>query len=105
MKDMFAACSFFGLLLAAGSYQLARIINRRVGREICNPLLFATLCCCGVLLLTGTEYEVFYENGGRVLEFFLTPSTICLSSSLCSLTSGISKIANVKKCIITFLSG
>ena len=60
MKDMFAACSFFGLLLAAGSYQLARIINRRVGREVCNPLLFATLCCCGVLLLTGTEYDVFY---------------------------------------------
>ena len=23
MKDVFAACSFFGLLLAAGSYQLA----------------------------------------------------------------------------------
>ena len=46
MKDVFAACSCFGLLLAAGSYQLARIINRRVGREVCNPLLFATLCCC-----------------------------------------------------------
>ena len=82
MKDMFTACSFFGLLLAAGSYQLAKIINRRVGREVCNPLLFATLCCCGVLLLTGTEYDVFYENGGRVLEFFLTPSTICLSIPL-----------------------
>ena len=26
MKDVFAACSCFGLLLAAGSYQLARII-------------------------------------------------------------------------------
>lgn len=82
MKDVFAACSCFGLLLAAGSYQLARIINRRVGREVCNPLLFATLCCCGVLLLTGTEYEVFYENGGKVLEFFLTPATICLAIPL-----------------------
>lgn len=82
MKDVFAACSCFGLLLAAGSYQLARIINRRVGREICNPLLFATLCCCCVLLLTGTEYEVFYENGGKVLEFFLTPATICLAIPL-----------------------
>lgn len=82
MRDVFAACSFFGLLLAAGSYQLARSINRRVGKEICNPLLFSTLCCCGVLLLTGTEYELFYENGGKMLEFFLTPSTICLAIPL-----------------------
>lgn len=82
MRDMFAACSFFGFLLAAGSYQLARSINRRVGKEICNPLLFSTLCCCGVLLLTGTEYELFYENGGKMLEFFLTPSTICLAIPL-----------------------
>lgn len=82
MRDVFAACSCFGLLLAAGSYQLARIINRKVGKEICNSLLFATLCCGGVLLLTGTEYEIFYENGGKILEFFLTPSTICLAIPL-----------------------
>ena len=82
MKDVFAACSCFGLLLAVGTYQLARAINRRVGKEVCSPLLFATLCCCAVLLLTGTEYEVFYENGGKVLEFFLTPSTICLAIPL-----------------------
>ena len=82
MRDVFAACSFFGLLMAAGSYHLARVINRRAGKDICNPLLFATLCCCGVLVLTGTEYQVFYDNGGKVLEFFLTPSTICLAIPL-----------------------
>lgn len=82
MSDVFAACSCFGLLLAAGSYQLARVINRRLGKEACNPLLFATLACGGILLATGTDYQVFYENGGKILEFFLTPATICLAIPL-----------------------
>ena len=82
MSDIFAACSFFGFLLAAGSYQLARTINKRMGKEICNPLLFATLFCGAVLLGTGTDYDVFYTNGGRILEFFLTPATICLAIPL-----------------------
>lgn len=82
MSEIFAACSCFGLFLAAGSYQLARAINKRSGKEICNPLLFATLACGGLLLVTGTDYQVFYDNGGNVLEFFLTPATICLAIPL-----------------------
>ena len=82
MSEIFANCSCFGLLLAMGSYQIARGINRRVGKEICNPLLFATVLCCLVLLATGTDYQIFYDNGGQILEFFLTPSTICLAIPL-----------------------
>lgn len=82
MSEILGACSCFGLLLAMGSYQLARMVNGRVGKEILNPLLFSTLFCGAVLLLTGTEYDVFYENGGKILEFFLTPATICLAIPL-----------------------
>ena len=82
MSELFASCSCFGFLLVTGSYQLARVINKRAGKDLCNPLLFATLFCCAVLLLTGTEYSVFYDNGGKVLEFFLTPATICLAIPL-----------------------
>ena len=82
MNELLSACSCFGLFMAVGSFQLARIINKRAGREICNPLLFATLFCGAVLLGTGTEYDVFYTNGGRTLEFFLTPATICLAIPL-----------------------
>ena len=70
------------MFLTLGLYQLARVINRRVGREVCNPLLFATLLCCAVLLLTGTEYETYYESGADVLELLLTPATICLAIPL-----------------------
>lgn len=82
MSEIFSACSCFGLLMVMGSYQLAKVINKRVGKEICNPLLFATLFCGAVLLGTGTEYDVFYNNGGRILDFFLTPATICLAIPL-----------------------
>lgn len=82
MSEILGACSCFGLLLAMGSYQLARVVNRRVEKEILNPLLFSTLFCGAVLLLTGTEYDVFYENGGKILEFLLTPATICLAIPL-----------------------
>lgn len=82
MSELFASCSFFGMLLVVASYQLARSINKRAGKEICNPLLFSTLFCGAVLLATGTDYGVFYENGGKMLEFLLTPSTICLAIPL-----------------------
>lgn len=82
MNELLSACSCFGLFMAVGSFQLARIINKQTGREICNPLLFATLFCGAVLLGTGTEYDVFYTNGGKILEFFLTPATICLAIPL-----------------------
>ena len=82
MSEIFQSCAYFGLLLAMGSFQLARAINKRAGKEVCNPLLFATLLCGAVLLGTGTEYDVFYDNGGNILEFFLTPATICLAIPL-----------------------
>ena len=82
MSDLFASSAFFGLLLSAGSFELARAVNRRMGREVCSPLLFATLLCCAVLLLSGTDYEIYYESGGKMLEYLLTPATICLAIPL-----------------------
>lgn len=82
MSDLFAACSSFGLLLTVSTFQLARAINRRVGKEILNPLLFSVLACGAVLLLTGTDYDVYYQNGADILEFLLTPATICLAIPL-----------------------
>ena len=46
MTDFFRSSACFGLFLSLGSFQLARFINRRFGREVCNPLLFATIFSC-----------------------------------------------------------
>ncbi len=82
MTDFFRSSACFGLFLSLGSFQLARFINRRFGREVCNPLLFATIFCGAVLLLTGTDYQVYYDSGADILEFLLTPATICLAIPL-----------------------
>lgn len=82
MDELFSSSAYFGLFLSLGTFQLARVINKKVGKEICNPLLFATVCCCALLLFTGTEYEVYYESGAKVLDFLLTPATICLAIPL-----------------------
>lgn len=82
MSELFASCACFGLFLSLATYQLARFINQKTGKELCNPLLFSTICCCAALLLTGTDYDVFYANGGSILEFLLTPATICLAIPL-----------------------
>ena len=95
MSDLFASSAFFGLLLSAGSFELARAVNRRMGREVCSPLLFATLLCCAVLLLSGTDYEIYYESGGKMLEYLLTPATICLAIPLYRQFALMRKLAGV----------
>lgn len=82
MSSFFASSAYFGLLLSLATFQLARVINRRLGREACNPLLFATLCCGAILLLTGTDYQIYYDSGADILELLLTPATICLAIPL-----------------------
>lgn len=82
MDKLFAGSAYFGLALSLGTFALAKAINRRAGKEVCNPLLFATLCCIAVLVVTGTDYQVYYDGGAWVLDFLLTPATICLAIPL-----------------------
>ena len=82
MSELFTSSSYFGLVLSMGTFALAKAINKKAGKEVCNPLLFATVICCVLLLASGTAYEVYYESGARVLDFLLTPATICLAIPL-----------------------
>lgn len=82
MGKFLTESSYFGLFLSLFSYQFAGWLNKKAGREICSPLLFSTIFCCMALLLTGTEYGEYYTGGAEVLEYFLTPATICLAIPL-----------------------
>lgn len=81
MTDLLLSSTWFGFLLSVGAFSLARAVNRRRGRELLNPLLFATVVCGLVILLGGMDYEVYYQ-GARYLDVLLTPATICLAIPL-----------------------
>lgn len=82
MSELFASSTYFGFVLSLGTFALAKAINKKAGKEVCNPLLSATIICCVVLLSTGTTYETYYESGAKVLDFLLTPATVCLAIPL-----------------------
>lgn len=82
MHEVLGSCAYFGLFLTLALFQLARWLNRKAGREICSPLLFSTIVCGLFLLLSGTDYEVYYQSGANLLEYLLTPATICLAIPL-----------------------
>lgn len=82
MNDFFSSSAYLGLLLTLGTFQLARAVNRRAGRELCSPLLFATVLCCLFLLGFGVDYQAYYDSGAGLLDALLTPATICLAIPL-----------------------
>ena len=81
LDGLFLQSAWFGLVLSLGSFFLARVINRRSGRERISPLLFATVVCALALLLGDIDYEVYYQ-GAQYLDVLLTPATICLAIPL-----------------------
>ena len=77
LDGLFLQSAWFGLVLSLGSFFLARVINRRSGRERISPLLFATVVCALALLLGDIDYKVYYQ-GAQYLAALLPPPTICL---------------------------
>ena len=60
MIDFLATSAYFGLALTLGMFFLARAINQKAGREIFNPLLFATVTICLLLLSLSMPYETYH---------------------------------------------
>ena len=81
MSEFFGSSAYFGFFLTLGSFYLARKLNLRTGSPIFNPILFATIFCCIVLLAGNISYETYYI-GARHIDMLLTPATICLAIPL-----------------------
>lgn len=81
MHEFLASSAYFGLVLTLAAYQLPRLINRRLGRQVLNPLLFSILACSLVLLALDIRYETYYQRAG-LIDALLTPATVCLAIPL-----------------------
>lgn len=81
MIEFLSESAYFGLFLTLGLFFLARTVNKKAGREIFNPLLFASVTILLLLLAFSIPYEA-YAKGADHIDMLLTPATICLAIPL-----------------------
>lgn len=71
----------FGVTLSVGSYVLFHLASERIKSPLFNPYLFSVAAIIAFLSLSGIPYES-YEQGGKVLSFFLGPAIVSLAVPL-----------------------
>lgn len=81
MKEILMSSEHFGFVLSIFIFLLAIQIKLWLGWDFLNPLLLSTIIIVGILLLTDIPYEK-YKQGAGLLNYFLTPATVCLAIPL-----------------------
>lgn len=80
MKEFFSN-EFFLIALTFGTYFLGKMLRKWTGWVVMNPILVAIVCMITFLELTGISYET-YNEGGRMIEFWLRPAVVALGVPL-----------------------
>lgn len=74
-----SASPLFWLALTLTSYLLANAISIRCKRHsLANPVLISVALLCAALVLTGTDYTVYFE-GAQFIHVLLGPATVALA--------------------------
>ena len=81
MADFLASLSLFPLLLTVVAFQIGQWCQKNTKSPLCNPSLIGAGLVIGVLLLTGTDPEIYIKGTERI-SWLLTPATICLAIPL-----------------------
>ena len=81
LKTMLEQSVFLGVFLSLGSYGLGMWLKRKTSWALMNPLLIAVVLVVAFLVISGVSYTS-YSNGARILDYLLTPATICLAVPL-----------------------
>lgn len=71
----------FGVLLSLVAFEAGVLLNRKTGFPLFNPLLIGIIITIAVLKLFHIEYSD-YQNGGKIISFFLAPATVSLALPL-----------------------
>lgn len=74
---------FFGVALSVAAFWIGVKLQKKTGLVVCNPLLVAVTLVVGVLLLLRIPYE-HYNQGGSLINLFLSPATACLAVAIYS---------------------
>ncbi len=98
MGEFFTGSSFFAVALTLVAFALASRLQGKLKLAILNPILLAAIAIIAVLKLLDVPNEV-YQSGCRVLNFLLTPATICLAVSFYE------QFRNLKQHLISMVLG
>lgn len=72
---------FFLIFLTFGVFFLAKMIQKKTGYALLNPILITIGIIITFLKLTGISYET-YSEGGELIEFWLKPAVVALGVPL-----------------------
>ncbi len=80
MSELFAS-PFFGVALSVLAFWVGVKIQKKTKLAICNPLLIAAILVICLLLIFRIPYDA-YNQGGSLINLFLSPATACLAISI-----------------------
>lgn len=81
MKEFLNQAVFLGVVCTLLFYELGILIKNKYKLAIFNPLLISIVLVILFLKLLHLDYEV-YEEGAKVISYFLTPATVALAVPL-----------------------
>ena len=68
---------FFLLAFTFGVFFLSRVLQKKTGWVVLNPILLTIAVLILFLKFTGISYEI-YNEGGHLIEFWLKPAVVAL---------------------------
>ncbi len=81
MMNLMLMSTFLCVTVTFIVYALANKIKAKINHPLTNPLLITLVVMIALLVVFELDYE-WYDQNTSVLEFFLTPATICLAVPL-----------------------
>lgn len=72
---------FFLIFITFGVFFVAKVIHKKTGYVLLNPVLVTITVLILFLQLTGISYET-YNEGGKLIEFWLKPAVVALGVPL-----------------------
>ncbi|MCC5894366.1 MAG: LrgB family protein [Alkalibacterium sp.] len=81
MLELISTNPFFGLFATFFFFILGTMLHRRWPIPLFNPLIFSITIIILVLLVTNVSYSD-YNEGGRFVNFWITPATVALAIKL-----------------------
>lgn len=72
---------FFLLAITFGVFFLAKLLQKKTGIMLLNPILLTIAALIAFLKMAGISYETYHE-GGHLIEFWLKPAVVALGVPL-----------------------